>query len=104
MKERIEELLKEWHPAEIGLMVGLSDSESNKIVREIYFGWGYTSPDDWTAQHIGDGQYVLLLNQGDEWIDDDGEFRCFDSKEEAMEHLYASLRRWHEQISLNTYS
>ena len=104
MKQQIEKLLEEWHPAEIGRIVGLSDSDAKKIVREIYFEWGYTSPEDWEAQHIGDGEYVLLLKQGDEWIDEDGEFRCFDSKEAALEHLHASLRRWHEQVSLNTYS
>ena len=104
MKERIEELLKEWHPAEIGDMVGLSDSDAKKIVREIYFSWGYTSPEDWTAHYIGDGQYVLFLNQGDEWIDEDGEYRCFDNEEDALEHLHASLKRWNEQVVLNTYS
>ena len=104
MKEQIRELLKEWHPAEIGRMVGLSDRDTKKIVREIYFGWGHTSPDDWKAHHIGLGQYVLFLNQGDEWIDEEGEFRCFDSKEEALDHLRKSLRLWHDELALNTHS
>lgn len=104
MKERIRELLEEWHPNEIGLMVGLSDSDTKKIVREIYFDWGYASPDDWKAHHIGFGQYVLFLNQGDEWIDEEGNFRCFDSKEEALDHLRASLKLWHDQVALGTHS
>lgn len=104
MKEQIRELLKEWHPAEIGRIVGLSDSDTKKIVREIYFGWGYTSPDDWKVQHIGDGEYVLLLDQGDEWIDEEGDFRCFDSKEGALDHLRESLRLWHDQVALRTHS
>jgi hypothetical protein len=40
MKEQIRELLKEWHPAEIGRMVGLPDNEAKKLVREIYLGVG----------------------------------------------------------------
>jgi hypothetical protein len=104
MKERIEELLMEWHPNEIAKMVGLSDSEAKKIVREIYFSWGFTTPDDWTMHHIGDGKYALFTRQGDEWIDEDGEFRCFDHKSDALEHLYVSLKRWNEQVVLNTYS
>ena len=56
MKARIEELLKEWHPSEIGRLVGLSDRDAKKIVREIYFDWGYTSPEDWQANNLGDGQ------------------------------------------------
>ena len=104
MKERIRELLEEWHPAEIGHLVGLPDNEAKKLVREIYLEWGYTSPDDWEAQRIGDGEYILLLKQGDEWIDEEGDFRCFDSKEEALDHLRASLKLWHDQVALNTHS
>ena len=104
MKQQIEKLLEEWHPAEIGRLVGLSDNEAKKLVREIYFGWGYTSPDDWKAHHIGLGQYVLFLNQGDEWVDEEGDFRCFDSKEEALDHLRASLKLWHDWVALNTFS
>ena len=104
MKQQIEKLLEEWHPAEIGRLVGIPSNEAKKIVREIYLEWGHNEPDDWEVQLVGDDQHVLFLKQGDEWIDEDGEFRCFDSKEAALEHLHASLRRWHEQVSLNTYS
>jgi len=104
MKQQIQQLLEEWHPNEIGGLVGLSDSEAKKIVREIYFDWGYTSREDWVARHIGDGEYVLYLDQGDEWIDEDGNFRCFGSKEQALEHLHESLKRWHLAIILKTHS
>jgi len=104
MKQQIEQLLKEWHPNEIGRLVGLSDSEAKKIVREIYFDWGYTSREDWVVVEIADGEYVLYLEQGDEWIDEDGDYRCFDTEQEALEHLQESLRRWHLAIILKTHS
>lgn len=104
IRDQIEELLKEWHPAEIGRLVGLPDNEAKKIVREIYFGWGYTNPEDWVVQEVADRQFVLFLKQGDEWIDENGDYRFFDSEEQAISHLHASLRIWHEELALNTYS
>ena len=104
MKEQIRELLKEWHPAEIGRMVGLPDNEAKKIVREIYLEWGHNEPDDWEVQLVGDDQYVLFLKQGDEWIDENGDYRCFGSEEEALDHLRASLKLWHDWVALNTFS
>lgn len=104
MKQHIRELLKEHHPNEIGRLVGLSDNEAKRIVREIYFDWGYTSIDDWEVQHVGEYGHVLFLKQGDEWIDDDGDFRCFYSKEAALEHLRSSLTRWHLHAALKQHS
>jgi len=103
MKQRIEELLTEYHPAEIGRLVGIDDKKAKKIIREIYFDWGYTSPEDWTTECIDD-QYVLFTVNGTEWIDEDGEYRCFNTKKEAISYLKDSLKRWHKQVSLNTYS
>ena len=100
IRDQIEELLKEWHPAEIGPLVGLPNNEAKKIVREIYFGWGYTNPEDWVVQEVGDRFFVLFLKQGDE----NGDYRFFDSEEQAISHLHASLRIWHEELALNTYS
>jgi len=103
-QEKVEKLLEDYHPNEIGRLIGVSEEEGKKIVREIYFGWGYTEVDDWEAQDIGEGKYVLALKQGDEWIDEDGNNVLFDSKKEARSHLRKSLRQWHEQVALNTYS
>ena len=56
-------------------MVGLPDNEAKKLVREIYLEWGYTDPEDWVAQEVADRQFVLFLKQGDEWIDENGDYR-----------------------------
>lgn len=104
IKQQVEKLLEDYHPNEIGRLVGLPDNEAKKLVREIYFGWGYTEVDDWKVQDMGKDQFVLCLKQGDEWIDENGDYRYFDSKKEARSHLRKSLQLWHEQVALNTYS
>ena len=103
-EEKVERLLEDYHPNEIGRLLGVSEQEGKKIVREIYFGWGYTEPDDWEVQELGDDHFILCLKQGDEWIDEDGEHVLFESEEEAISHLNEALRLWHEQVALNTYS
>jgi len=104
MKEQIEKLLEESHPNEMGRLVGLPDNEAKKLVREIYFGWGYTELDDWVVEDMGDAQFILCLKQGDEWIDENGDYRCFDSEEEALSHLRESLQLWHDEVARNTFS
>jgi len=105
MKQHIRELLREHHPNEIGRLVGLSDNEAKKIVREIYLNdWGYANFDDWETQNVGEYGHVLFLKQGDEWIDEDGYFRCFYSKEAALEHLRSSLTQWHLSLILKQHS
>jgi hypothetical protein len=102
MKQRVKELLKENHPNEIGRLIGTSDSEAKKIVREIYLNdWGYTSLEDWEIGFVEEQGYVLFLKQGDEWIDEGGDFRCFDSEEQALDHLRDSLSLWHEKSIIN---
>jgi hypothetical protein len=104
IKEKISELLKEWHPNEIGRLVGLHDLDAKKIIRQIYFEWGYTESEDYKVELINENNYVIFLNQGDEWIDEDGFFRYFDSEESALSHLHSSLRISHDETLLNTYS
>ena len=104
IEKKVEKLLEDYHPNEIGRLIGESEQEGKKIVREIYFGWGYTEPDDWEVQELGDDHFILCLKQGDEWIDENGDHVLFESEEEAISHLNESLRLWHEQVALNTYS
>ena len=104
MKQQIEQLLEEWHPNEIGGLVGLSDADAKKIVREIYFDWGYNALADWAPSYEEGTGFVLYCTQGQEWIDEDGDYRCFDTEQEALEHLQESLRRWHLANILKTHS
>ena len=104
IEKKVEKLLEDYHPNEIGRLIGVSEQEGKKIVREIYFGWGYTEPDDWEVQELGDDHFILCLKQGDEWIDENGEHVLFESEEEALSHLRESLQLWHDEVARNTFS
>jgi len=104
IEKKVEKLLEDYHPNEIGRLIGVSEQEGKKIVREIYFGWGYTEPDDWEVQELDDDHFILCLKQGDEWIDDNGDHVLFDSEEEAISHLNESLQLWHDEVARNTFS
>jgi hypothetical protein len=103
-QEKVEKLLEDYHPNEIGRLIGVSEQEGKKIVREIYLEWGHNEPEHWEVQELGDAQFILCLKQGDEWIDENGDSRYFDSEEEALSHLRESLQLWHDQVARNTYS
>ena len=104
--KKARELLQEYHPNEIGRLLGLTESEGKKIVREIYFEWGFNNPQDWQATRIEEEEkyFVIFNTQGDEWIDENGDFRCFSTKKDAIKHLHESLDRHLQKIAINTYS
>jgi len=83
MKNRIKELLNEYHVAEIGRLVDLTDAEVMRIVREIYLvDWGYT---DWQPRNVGNG--FALFCHGAEWIDENGDYLIFNTEDQAMQYL-----------------
>lgn len=91
LKDEVESMLEDHHPNEIASLIGTTDQNAKKIIRQIYFDWGFTKPEDWTVMPVDD-HYVIFAGQiGAEWIDEDGEFRCFDTEQEALTHLNESL-------------
>jgi hypothetical protein len=83
LKFKVKELLYEYHAAEIGRLIGMTESEGKKIVRDIMLeDWGYT---EWYPRNVGDG-YGLFCH-GSEWIDENGDNLLFDTEQEAMEYL-----------------
>jgi len=82
-KHKVKKLLWEYHPAEIGGLMDMSENEGKKIVRRIMLeDWGYT---EWEPRNVGEG-YVLFCF-GSEWIDENGDNLIFDTKQEASEYL-----------------
>jgi hypothetical protein len=82
-KHKVKKLLCEYHPAEIGRLMDMSENEGKKIVRRIMLeDWGYT---EWKPRNVGEG-YVLFCF-GSEWIDENGDNLIFDTKQEASEYL-----------------
>jgi hypothetical protein len=82
-KSKVKKLLWECHPAEIGRLMDMSESEGKKIVRRIMLeDWKYT---EWEPLNVGNG-YALFCH-GSEWIDENGDNLIFDTKLEANEYL-----------------
>lgn len=105
LKSKAEELLEDYHVNELGRLLGLSEDDGRKIAREIYFEWGFDSPEDWQAVKIDDTSFILLtIQNGIEWIDESGNHRIFESSESAYAHLRRSLASHHKKISELTYS
>ena len=83
LKSKVKELLYEYHAAEIGRLIGLTENEGKMIVREIMLDeWGYT---EWMPRNVGNG-YALFCH-GSEWIDENGDNLLFDTEQEALEYM-----------------
>jgi len=79
----IKTLLREHHPAEIGRLLDMSESEGKKLVRAVMLNdWGYTN---WTPLYVGNG-YALFCH-GSEWIDENGDNLIFDTAQEAETYI-----------------
>lgn len=79
----IKTLLMEHHPAEIGRLLDMSESEGKKLVRAVMLNdWGYKN---WTPLYVGNG-YALFCH-GAEWIDENGDNLIFDTAQEAKTYI-----------------
>jgi hypothetical protein len=81
-KHKVKELLWEYHPAEIGKLMNMTENQGKKIVRRILLeDWGYKN---WEPRYVGDGYALFCF--GSEWIDENGENLIFDTAEQANEY------------------
>jgi len=85
LKDEIIELLNENHPAELARLTGEGDETCKKIVHELYME-NFNDPNCWHVERSGD-IWVIYGNTTDEWINEDGDYLGFDTKEEAMDYI-----------------
>jgi hypothetical protein len=90
LKARIIDLLEENHPAELERLTGHDDTTCKKIVHELYME-NFNDPNCWHVEMSGD-IWVIYGNTTDEWIDEDGEYRGFDTKREAMQYIKETFK------------
>ena len=90
LKEKIIELLEENHPAELERLTGYDDTTCKKIVHELYME-NFNDPNCWHVERSGD-IWVIYGDTTDEWIDEDGEYRGFDTKREAMDYIKETFK------------
>ena len=90
LKDRIAELLKENHPAELARLTGLDDTTCKKVVNRLYME-NFNDPNCWHVERSED-IWVIYGNTTDEWIDEDGEYRGFDTKREAQQYIKETFK------------
>ena len=91
LKDKIAELLEENHPAELERLTGEDDTTCKKIVHELYME-GFNDRNCWEPERVGDIWVIFGKNFSGEWIDEDGEYRGFDTKREAMEYIKETFK------------
>lgn len=90
LKEKIIDLLEENHPAELERLTGYDDTTCKKIVHQLYME-NFNDPDCWQVERSGD-IWVIYGKSTDEWIDEDGEYRGFDTRREAEQYIKETFK------------
>ena len=91
LKDKIAELLEENHPAELERLTGEDDVVCKKIVHELYME-GFNDRNCWEPERVGDIWVIFGKNFSGEWIDEDGEYRGFDTKREANDYIKETFK------------
>jgi len=93
VKQKIIELLDDYSSYEIPRLVGMDREAANKLVHEIYFkDWGLNNPKYWQAEMSGDVWAIHGKDFAGEWIDESGEYLCFDTKAEANQYIQETMK------------
>ena len=90
-KDKIALLLEENHPAELERLTGVDDTTCKKVVHQLYME-GFNDPNCWAPERVGDIWVIFGKNFSGEWIDEEGEYRGFDTKREAMEYIQKEIK------------
>ncbi len=90
LKDEIIELLNENHPAELERLTGYDDVICKKIVHELYME-RFNDPNCWHVERSGD-IWVIYGDTTDEWIDENGDYRGFDTKREAEDYIKETFK------------
>jgi hypothetical protein len=82
-KYKVKKLLMDYHSAEIGKLMDMTENEGKKIVRRIQLeDWGYKK---YEPRNVGNGYALFCF--GSEWIDENGDNLIFDTENQAREYI-----------------
>jgi hypothetical protein len=90
LKDWISSLLSDNHPAELSRLTGLDDVICKKVVHKLYME-NFNDPNCWKPERSGDIWVIYGLST-DEWIDEDGNYLGFDTKNEAMQYIKETFK------------
>jgi hypothetical protein len=95
LKDKIADLLEENHPAELERLTGYDDVICKKIVHQLYME-GFNDRNCWEAEYVGylgaELWAIYGKNFSGEWINEDGEYMGFDTKEEAEQYIKETFK------------
>jgi hypothetical protein len=90
-KDKIAELLRENHPAELERLTGVDDTTCKKVVHQLYME-GFNDQNCWEPERVGDIWVIFGKNFSGEWIDEEGEYRGFDTRREAEQYIKETFK------------
>ena len=91
LKDEIIELLIENHPAELARLTGEDDETCKKIVHELYME-NFNDRNCWEPERVGDIWVIFGKNFSGEWVDENGNYRGFDTKSEANDYIKETFK------------
>jgi hypothetical protein len=91
LKDKIAELLEENHPAELARLTGEDDVTCKKIVHELYME-GFNDRNCWEPEKVDDIWVIFGKNFSGEWIDENGDYLGFDTKQEANDYIKETFK------------
>ena len=91
LKPWIAELLEDNHPAELERLTGYDDVICKKVVNRLYME-GFNDRKCWEPERVGDIWVIFGKNFSGEWIDEDGNYLGFDTRNEAMQYIKETFK------------
>ena len=91
LKPWISELLEENHPAELERLTGLDDVICKKAVHRLYME-GFNDRNCWEPERVGDIWVIFGKNFSGEWIDENGDYVGFETRNEAMQYIKETFK------------
>jgi hypothetical protein len=91
LKDRIAELLEENHPNELERLTGIDDVICKKVVNRLYME-GFNDPKCWEPERVGDIWVIFGKNFSGEWIDENGDYVGFETRNEAMQYIKETFK------------
>ena len=91
LKPWIAELLEENHPNELERLTGLDDVICKKVVNRLYME-GFNDRKCWEPERVGDIWVIFGKNFSGEWIDENGDYVGFETRNEAMQYIKETFK------------
>lgn len=91
LTEWISELLEDNHPAELARLTGVDDKTCKKVVHKLYME-GFNDRNCWAPELVDDIWVIFGKNFSGEWIDENGEYLGFDTKQEAKQYIKETFK------------